>query len=280
MIAPEKYKQGHKKSSRKRIVGTTKEYASATTIHGFSYIANENQSGAERLVWAIVVILAITFTACQVCSLYNEWQDEPVITTLETVAEPIEDIKFPAVTICPQGSRQEILDSVLFRQLKEYISKTSSKDVSKMTDEQMMEQVEDFLRDVYPGANGKPTQLIKLLSSDNPKGALQNEAVLGIAETCDPSSNLEILNSLNKELNNDSCPDEFEKLGDAKYCIHSNEALMTYNEATEYCNEQRNAELFYLDSYEDLRALNKHRMAGKFLCSAGRFNLIKVYNIT
>ena len=144
MTSQEKYKQAHKNSARKRILGTTKEYASATTIHGFSYIADENQSGAERLVWAIVVILAIAFTACQVTSLYNEWEDEPVITTLETVAEPIEEIKFPAVTICPQGSRQEILDSVLFRQLKEYISKTSSEDISKMTEEQMMQQVEDF----------------------------------------------------------------------------------------------------------------------------------------
>ena len=266
MINPEKYKQSQKNelnSARKRIFGTTKEYASATTIHGFSYIADENQSTAERLVWAIVVISAIIFTACQVSSLYKEWQDEPVITTLETVAEPIEEIKFPAVTICPQGSRQEILDSVLFRQLKEYISKTSSADVSKMTEDEMMEQVEDFLKAVYPGANGKPTQLIKLLSSDNPRSALQNEAVLGLEETCDPSSNHEIVNNLNKELNNDSCPDGFEMLGDSNYCVHTTEKLLSYNEASQYCYAQKGAELFYLDSYEDLNALNELEMAGK-----------------
>ena len=44
------------------------------------------------------------------------------LTTLDTVALPIEQVDFPAVTICPQGSRKEIVDSVLFRQLKEYIA--------------------------------------------------------------------------------------------------------------------------------------------------------------
>ena len=67
------------------------------------------------------MILAVSFTIFQMTTLYNQWQDDPVITTLETAALPIENIEFTAITICPQGSVNGILSSVLFKQLKEYI---------------------------------------------------------------------------------------------------------------------------------------------------------------
>ena len=134
----------NKISTRKRIVDTTKQYSSTTTIHGISYLAGDDVSGVERLLWTIVVLFAIVLTTFQVVTLYNDWQDQPVITTLDTAALPIEEIEFPAVTICPQGSRREIIDSVLFRQLKRYIQYKEG-NVTNLTEEEMMEQVEAFL---------------------------------------------------------------------------------------------------------------------------------------
>ena len=196
-VHPKKYHPEKQKSVRKKTVETATEFSEATSIHGFAYISNGRNSGVERLFWTIMVILAISFTTYQVVVLYKEWQDEPVISTLETVAEPIENIEFPAVTICPQGSRQEIIDSVLFRQLKEYIERKKGKS-SALSPDEMVEITDQFLKEVYPGANGKPTQLIKLLSSDNPSLSIQNDALLGRQEDCDPSSNNEIFNSMNK----------------------------------------------------------------------------------
>ena len=257
-----KYKPEKEKSVRKKTLETTTEFCEATSIHGFAYISNGRNSGVERLFWFIVVILAISFTTYQVIVLYQEWQDEPVISTLETVAEPIEDIEFPAVTICPQGSRQEIIDSVLFRQLKEYIeSKKGSS--SALTSAQMLELTDQFLKDVYPGANGKPTQLTKLLSSDNPSLAIQNDAVLGLQEECDPADNNEILNSMNKELSNDTCPEGFHMLGNL-YCVHVTEDHLTYNEASSYCSGQSGSELLHLDTNADLIALYEDEETGKF----------------
>ena len=263
-FSSEKCRHERKKSVRKKIFENTQEFAESTTIHGFAYMAEKKHS-AWRPVWVIVVVLALAFTTWQVTSLYKEWQDEPVVTTLETVAEPIEEIEFPAVTICPQGSRQEILDSVLYRQFKEYIGKKPGKN-SKLNPQEMVEQVEDFLRHVYPGVNGQPTDFVKLLTSDNPKSTIQNDAVLGLDEKCDPSSNDEIVATLNKDLNNDSCPDGFEMLG-ALYCVHTPRIQMTNNEANQYCDDQGGAKLLYLDSYEDLHALNKYIVAGN------RFNI-------
>ena len=114
--------------SLKPISKTTKEFASSTTVHGFAYIVEHDRPPIDRVFWGLVVILAILFTIFQMTTLYNQWQDDPVITTLETATLPIENIDFPAVTICPQGSINQILSSVLFKQLKEYIIRKEKED--------------------------------------------------------------------------------------------------------------------------------------------------------
>ena len=261
-VYPAKYEphKNKQKSVRKKTLETTTEFCEATSIHGFPYISHERNTGFDRAFWSIVVILALSFTAYQVIVLYQEWQNEPVITTLETVAQPIEEIDFPAVTICPQGSRQEIIDSVLFRQLREYI-RSREGDSAVLTPDLMMEHVDQFLKDTYPGANGKPTQLVKLLSSDNPELSIQNDAILGVNEKCDPASNQEILDAMNKELNNDTCPDGFQMFGDL-YCIHVSENRLAYSDATEYCNQKRGSELMYLESNIDLVELFQNSRIG------------------
>ena len=256
----QKYTHDEKKSTRKIVVEIAGEYAESTSIHGISYMSDRKHS-PWRPAWAIVAVLALTFAAYQVAELYKDWQDEPVVTTLDTIVQPIQEIKFPAVTICPQGSRQEIMDSVLYRQFKDYISQ-KKRPQSKLTNEEMMRQVEDFLKNVYPGSKGNPTELIKVMTSSDPKTALQNEALSGKEEKCDSSFNHEIANTLNKDLNNDTCPDGFEMLGNL-YCVHQAGVQMSNDEAYQYCNDQGGAELLHLDSYEDLYALNKYIVEGK-----------------
>ena len=256
-------KQQEKKSFGKKTYETTKNFAKATSIHGCSYIAHERNSGVERILWIVVVALALVLTAYQVITLYQQWQDEPVITTLETVAEPIENIKFPAVTICPQGSRQEIVDAVLFRQLKEYINRKNG-DSASLTIDKMMEYVDEFLKDVYPGANGKPTQLVKLLSSDNPKLSIQNDAILGLEEECDPLDNLEIFESMKKALSNDTCPEGFTMLENL-YCIHTGDDQITYKEADEYCRQMGGSELLHIDSEEEIISLYNSKQLGNLM---------------
>ena len=273
----EENKMDQKKSTRKIIVDTTKQYSSATTIHGISYLSSDNVPALERLIWLVVVILAIIFTTFQVCNLYNEWQDEPVITTLDTVALPIEEIEFPAVTICPQGTRQEIIDSVLFRQLKEYIEKDKV-NVTSLTQDEMMDEVKAFLKDVYPGAKAKPTMITRLMTSDNPKLYVQNEAVLQLEEECDPSSNADIVKVLNKQLLNDSCPEHFTMVQNSGFCIHESRTKMTYNEADQYCRDVIDSKLLYFDSHDDASPLDKLlQVQGKimfFIISMMTFNII------
>ena len=198
------------------VLQNTKEYASSSTIHGFAYIFDHRHSTSARCLWTIAVVLAFTLTAWQMTSLYTQWKNDPVITTLDTVALRIEDIEFPAVTICPQGSVQGILDNVLFKQMKEYIimkrregGKRKRRSVSgssgdgwNMTFDEMMLEAKNFLSDVYPGAKDTPSKLVTLMEADDPEIIVQNEAVLlpNVEKSCDVASNLETFENLNKSI--------------------------------------------------------------------------------
>ena len=259
-----------------KILHTTKDYASSTTVHGISYVFDDRHPIVARLFWTICVILAFSLTTYQMTSLYTQWEDNPVITTLDTVALPIEDIEFPAVTICPQGSVKQIMDNVLFKQLREYIIEKRAKEkrrkrsvsgdgisLGNLTYEEMMTEAEEFLKDVYPGAKETPKNFVLLMEADDPVIAVQNEAVLIPAtdKTCNQTENMETYNNLNKQLNNDSCPDGFE-LFDGYGCVHTSASTMPYDDASDYCNGQGGAELLLLDSDEALRAIQQYDIIG------------------
>lgn len=252
------------KSVRKRIVDTTKQYSSSTTIHGIAYLCGDRISGTERLLWAVVVSLALYLATYQVIKLYNDWQKNPVLTTLDTVALPIEQIEFPAVTICPQGSRKEIVDLVLFRQLIEHMqgakgnrSKRSTLKYFEMfTEEELVERAVAFLNDVYPGASGDPTTLTRLMTSGNPKVTIEHEAILNKEEECDSSSNAAITRDWNKWIRNDKCPKGFEMAQESNYCVHAVSTPMTYKKASQHCNDLSGSSLLYLNKYEDLSHLS------------------------
>ena len=277
---PEEPEKRDKKSLWSRILSTTKEYASGTTIHGFSYIASTEHSRGGRIFWMLVVILALSLTTFQMLSLRTHWEANPVITNLETIAMPIEDIEFPAVTICPQGSIQGIVENVLFHQLREYVSnkeqtyrrkRSSSVDTAShlnenawnVTYEEMMFQIQDFLRDVYPGAKDKPTKFVTLLTSDDPKEVVKSEAVVLPVqeEECNETSDREIANDLNKQLNNDFCPDGFIKF-DNIGCVLVAESKMDYNEASTYCRDMDGASILQIESYDDVKELDEHNIIG------------------
>ena len=255
-----------KKITRNRIVDTTKEYSSASTIHGISYLSSDHISIPGRILWAIVVLLAIISTTFQVVKLYNEWEDNPVITTLDTIALPIEEIEFPAITICPQGSRHEIIDSVLLKQFQKFI-KRKAYSKTNVTQEESMEQVEEFIKDVYPGAKEKPTMFVKLMTSDNPDVSIQNEALFQLEEQCDPAYNAHDTNASNRNLKNDSCPEGFVIVQGSKFCIHATNTLMTYDDATQYCKGRNESKILHLESLTELTPLNE------FLQDTGIFYL-------
>ena len=70
----------------------------------------------------LVTIFGFLASGIFIISSFTEWSDEPVITTLDSIAAPIEDIQFPTVTACQDASKppdrlapvEIILNSVAF----------------------------------------------------------------------------------------------------------------------------------------------------------------------
>ena len=272
-----------KNDKRRIILQTTKQYALSSSAHGLSYIAEDGSLLIERIFWIFVTTLAISFTAFQTAHLYIQWKDDPVVTSLDTVALSIEEIEFPAVTICPQGSVKQIGDAVLFKQFREYVVQKKYKEsnynrtlglskeedmaskrynntvLPEMTYDEMMMEAESFLNDVYPGAKEKPTQMIQAMTAADPQKVMESETLLSQSEEtqCDPSRNLEALKTLNKQIKNDTCPDSFDILEDGS-CIHqARNGLMDYKTAENYCNGLGGARVLYFESYENIIAINR-----------------------
>ena len=293
------------KHDKKSSIGkTAKQYASTSTAHGLAYIVEDGRSYLERIFWIFVTALAVFFTAFQTIQLYSQWKNDPVVTSLDTVKLPISEIEFPAITICPQGSVNEIMNSVLFKQFKEYVSEkrsrkrlkrssslesstiqqTNDKSETSLNYDAMMEEAEQFLKDVYPGAKGNPTKMIQAMTAKDPGKSIASQALLNPSSEeseCDPSDNLDLLETLNKQLINDSCPNGFEMLKESKTCIHESSELYSYEDATKYCTEKEGADILYFVSYEEVEDL-KHsslNFSSKLIPSTPIFYLIMLNKI-
>ena len=88
---------------------TTKQYADATSIHGIFYLFEHGRFMFERILWMVLLLTGTYLSIIMAISLYTEWRAKPVLTTVSTTGLPVEKIEFPSITICSQGSVNEII---------------------------------------------------------------------------------------------------------------------------------------------------------------------------
>ena len=264
---------------------TLSDYASASVIHGVAYINPSGNTTGERILWFILVALAFAFASHEVRILYQRWQENPVITVLDTVTLPIEEIEFPAVTICPQGSSKDIMNAALFEQFKNFVfdktenltnfekSKISRKrevdesQLYNLSTSNVENLIELFLVEVYGSNKIRPMELIQLLASKEPDSIVENKAIWITEETqdCNGSSYEMIIDTLKRQAN-PKCPDGFDELDD-QICIHVGEEVETHAEAEFYCEEIGfgSANLLTLETTEQFNALKQMILKGKIL---------------
>ena len=97
--------------NKTRMVDTLKDYSCESSIHGIQYLGNSKHSTCGRGFWLITVCIALICTLVQVSNIWYQWVDDPVVTTLSTISLPVEEIDFPAVTLCPQGSTESYMQT-------------------------------------------------------------------------------------------------------------------------------------------------------------------------
>jgi hypothetical protein len=130
------YKMGKEKKKPKEKNGTFQilhEYSEYSTIQGIVYIFQTRQSLVGRIVWVIIVAFMLLLGSYWSIQSYVDWQNNPVLTTVQTTAYPVKEIEFPAVTICGQGMSDDVISAAMFKQFFKYLeSKKMSSGVSPL----------------------------------------------------------------------------------------------------------------------------------------------------
>ena len=76
------------------------QFLETTTVHGFHYLHGRN-SCLTRLFWAGMIAIGLSFSGYLIYNSTLDWENNQAITTLESIATPIQDVQFPTVTACP-----------------------------------------------------------------------------------------------------------------------------------------------------------------------------------
>ena len=273
--------KGRKKAINKSdVLDTLRDYSSNSSIHGVPYLGSPEHSRCGRLFWIITICVALTCTLSQVFNLCYQWVDDPVVTTLETISLPVEQIDFPAVTLCPQGSTEDIVDNFFYHQFLEYLlnrideddvsprkkrlteqtttCECNLKDQGNMTADVLQCCFQYFLDEKFPGIHPNlPTKLAMMQNTEYPGKAMETKSVViqDEEETCDETEKMEALNSMNEKLQR-NCPEPFQKFDDLT-CIIGSADEISYDEAFSYCKELEGADIFSLGSFEDRRTFDK-----------------------
>jgi hypothetical protein len=99
-------------------------FCNATTIHGFQYMVDHSLGIFTRFLWLILITVSFTIAGILISLSFKDWQENPVLTTIDSTFYPVESIPFPAVTICSEdpdinnaerwGLVAEIFNSLIF----------------------------------------------------------------------------------------------------------------------------------------------------------------------
>ena len=102
-----------------------RDYSEYSTIQGVIYLFQSNQSQCGRMFWILVIISMLILGTYWSVTAYNDWTQNPVMTTVKTSALKVKHLEFPALTICGQGVSEAIITAGFFKVFYNYTRKLS-----------------------------------------------------------------------------------------------------------------------------------------------------------
>ncbi|XP_053675517.1 pickpocket protein 28-like [Anopheles nili] len=79
-----------------------REYCATSSIHGVRYFDKIERTSCERFWWVLVFLLSMGGCGVMIYKAYVKWNQAPIIVTFSEKTTPVWEVKFPAVTICPE----------------------------------------------------------------------------------------------------------------------------------------------------------------------------------
>jgi hypothetical protein len=71
-----------------------------------SFDVSTQHTHLNRVLWNGLVLLGITIAVSIIGNTLNQWEKTPVIVTINDEYQPISEVAFPTVIICPDGELQ------------------------------------------------------------------------------------------------------------------------------------------------------------------------------
>ena len=128
----------------KAIHSTFCKFANVTTIHGLAYVFDKTIKAIDYVFLFIVVCLGSGLAIYSSFDAWKECKASPVLTSIRSTGLPLQNISFPAITICSQGLIKVSFSGFLLNQISSFLRNFKDENISK--DE--------------PHANGKQMMLI------------------------------------------------------------------------------------------------------------------------
>ena len=92
------------------VIVAFREFLESSTIHGLVHISTA-KSWTIRATWIVIVGACFASAIWMITDSYQDWHKSPVSTTITT--HPINELEFPAVTVCPPRETNTVLNHLL-----------------------------------------------------------------------------------------------------------------------------------------------------------------------
>ena len=89
------------KKSAKKLRNALQTFCDESSLHGVQFLA-PSRNVALNIIWGCLFVLGLSAAALVCNELVNQWDESPVVTTIDSTTYSVQNIPFPAVTICPE----------------------------------------------------------------------------------------------------------------------------------------------------------------------------------
>ena len=118
-ISEENKKDTKPRNFLKVIKDEVAKFFAESSIPGFKYVV-KGKTLLERTTWAIFISIAFCYAGNTVYETFLEWENNPVITTIDEVGLSVSQLPFPAITVCdidslkmPRQNRWKLVEKLL-----------------------------------------------------------------------------------------------------------------------------------------------------------------------
>ena len=225
-------------SKKKFFAETAKEYASRTSIHGISYISDQRLSLVDRILWLLVVLAFVGLATILTWDIWEQWEEEQVVTTLKNTAKPVTEVPFPTVTICGAGLHMTNVEKKIGDNFVAWRRENKRHEESM---EGIEKDMEDYMAQTFQIETGSSVNLLDILNTliaPNTDETLAANAVRENVLACQDSSEKESSPMTQRQKRETS----YEWSCQNQRCFYLSSKKASYPEAVNEC-QSLNAEL-------------------------------------